>query len=102
MADEFVEREGVAPDREAVRTQEHVSFMEVEELRRRANEANSKLERLIEEHDKLTKAYALVGRAWTLAKAVIAERFGEVTGNLVRQGIETQVERELGASPPPE
>jgi hypothetical protein len=48
----------------------------------------------------LERGFRLSRRAWVLAKDVIAERFGPVTGNLVRQGIETQVERELGAGIP--
>jgi hypothetical protein len=45
----------------------------------------------------LERGFRLTKRAWSLAKDVISDRFGPVTGNLIRQGIETQVERELGA-----
>jgi|GEM_PF-4622263 hypothetical protein len=71
-----------------------------EEAERRFLELVRERDRLVDELSHLGDGFRKQRRAWQLAKEVIAERFGPVTGNLVRQGIETQVERELGAGIP--
>jgi hypothetical protein len=95
---EFRERhEGL---REEVPDRELISQREREELHRRLIAVEHERDRLAEAHRELRLAFRKLGLAWRLAKTVISERFGAQTGNLIRQGIETQVERELGAGLP--
>jgi hypothetical protein len=95
---EFRERhEGL---REEVPDRELISQREREELTRRFSAVERERDRLKEDIERLQVAFRKLGLAWRLSKTVISERFGAQTGNLIRQGIETQVERELGAGLP--
>lgn len=99
---EFEERPGPALIDAAPIDPQTRDRLEREELQRRLAVAERERDTATERLQKLDIAYAKARRAWTLAKEVIGEQFELTTANLIRQGIETQVERELGAGPPEE
>lgn len=89
---EFREAEHQPPavDPDAERLQQ----AEREELTRRLLLAERELEQTRETLEKERIAYRRLGMAWTLAKSAIMESHGKTIGNLIRIGIEEQVERE--------